>query len=435
MSIIFIMLLARMKADAVISAFLLSFSVSYVLSYIALFITGVVFIPFSMSSHIPGEVLDNDTLSVLVAYSLAAALQFFLAHLLFRIRRFRKGFPYLLKGYAVVIALIVSGTVMILTLWGKFAVITDNVNNAESLYVGILTVGFGIYIWVRRGIKMAYRKWAKGHNEELFKQELAEKDREIQQYKDMHDAIASANHRMVHRQTAVERRVAGLLERALGKEALRAEFGEELSAALEDIRNLSGEYKGGIETVKADRLLPSTNVRALDDIFLLFSERFANSNIDFTLKISGSIVYMTEKVIKQSKLETMIGDHLQDALVAVNTGYNAVRAVLALLGESGGCYEFAVHDSGVPFGVETLARLGAERVTTHADSGGTGIGFMTTFETMRECGASLIINEKAPGSAGFTKSVTIRFDGKNQYIIKTYRPQAFPASDRYTAQA
>jgi hypothetical protein len=60
---------------------------------------------------------------------------------------------------------------------------------------------------------------------------------------------------------------------------------------------------------------------------------------------------------------------------------------------------------------------------------------LLVFETMREYGANLIIDEKTSGSAGFTKSVTIRFDGKNQYIIKTYRPQDFPASDRYTVEA
>jgi hypothetical protein len=51
---------------------------------------------------------------------------------------------------------------------------------------------------------------------------------------------------------------------------------------------------------------------------------------------------------------------------------------------------------------------------------------------MREYGASLIIDEKAPDNQGYLKSVTIRFDGKNQFIIETYRAGDFPLSDRYT---
>lgn len=56
------------------------------------------------------------------------------------------------------------------------------------------------------------------------------------------------------------------------------------------------------------------------------------------------------------------------------------------------------------------------------NSGGTGIGFMTTFETMKETKASLIIDEmREMSNTDYTKSVTIRFDGKNEYRIKSYR--------------
>ena len=72
--------------------------------------------------------------------------------------------------------------------------------------------------------------------------------------------------------------------------------------------------------------------------------------------------------------------------------------------------------------IPTLLKLGKEAITTHKDTGGSGIGFMTTFETMQECKASLIIEEKQPISNNdYTKSITIRFDGKNEYIIKSYR--------------
>jgi hypothetical protein len=79
-----------------------------------------------------------------------------------------------------------------------------------------------------------------------------------------------------------------------------------------------------------------------------------------------------------------------------------------------------------------LIRLGSAFVTTRADKGGSGIGFMTTFDTMRECGASLEINEKE--SSDYSKSVSVRFDGKSRYVIKTYRTCAFPSSDRYEVQ-
>ena len=59
---------------------------------------------------------------------------------------------------------------------------------------------------------------------------------------------------------------------------------------------------------------------------------------------------------------------------------------------------------------------------------------MTTFETMKNCGASLIISEKVPNDRDYTKSVTIRFNGENRYMIESYRfGDIFKHEEEYTA--
>ena len=40
-----------------------------------------------------------------------------------------------------------------------------------------------------------------------------------------------------------------------------------------------------------------------------------------------------------------------------------------------------------------LEKLGKKPSTTHKDEGGTGMGFMNTFDTLRKCKASLTIEE------------------------------------------
>lgn len=85
-------------------------------------------------------------------------------------------------------------------------------------------------------------------------------------------------------------------------------------------------------------------------------------------------------------------------------------------------YCIDIYDNGVDFDVDTLSKLGLERVTTHADTGGSGIGFMTTFETLKKAYASLIIIEfenKTP----FTKSISFRFDSESAFIIHSYRKE------------
>lgn len=50
------------------------------------------------------------------------------------------------------------------------------------------------------------------------------------------------------------------------------------------------------------------------------------------------------------------------------------------------------------------------------------MGFMNTFDTLKKCKGSLIINEIGkPSKDNFTKIVMIRFDGKNEFRVISYR--------------
>ena len=78
----------------------------------------------------------------------------------------------------------------------------------------------------------------------------------------------------------------------------------------------------------------------------------------------------------------------------------------------------------------TLLKLGLENVTTNADKGGKGIGFITTFETMKQTGASLIIEEfNKSTNISYTKAIRIRFDNKNEYKICSYRANEIKSMD------
>jgi len=425
-SIAFIMILTKLKADTVISAYLFSLGLSYAFLGISAISMMLILSPLLDREYLDGFYLDFDRPLYLLFATLTLVLQLFLAHLFFRIRRFKNGFPFLLKGYAVILALIIGGALLLFLILMRAATEPTDV---FFFVAGILIIGIGIYIWIRRSIKAMQRKWAREDNEALHQREVAELKHDLQLERDINENLRAANHSLNHRLASVEKSVVRLIE--IGRRTGPSpEFDCEMLLALTDLRNLAADYCAEVGRVKVDTILPSTNIRAIDDLFRLFAERFAASDIAFKLKVTGSIVYMTESTVEQGKLETIIGDHLQDALVAVRASENSMRSAMATIGEVGDHYEFTVYDSGVPFEVDTLVRLGAERVTTYADNGGSGVGFMKTFETMRECGASLIIRENRGGV--FSKSVTICFDGDNQYIIETYRPDDFPESDRYT---
>jgi hypothetical protein len=429
-SITYAWIITKIKLDTIITAFLLSYGMSLACYSISALLIGLTFAPFLSVDLSDDSLVDFNQPIYLLFYTFIALLQLFIAYIFFKIRRFKMGFPFLSGRYTAVAALFIAGTILAINLMVTAQRETNNTYHIVlPLAFSVVIAGVGIYIWIRRSIKMWQRKKAWERNEELYLQENAELTRELEHYKKMHEDIRAANHKMMHRQAATERSILRMMEK-IRDFGVPAEFSDELALMMNDVRKLSKEYQDSVDSGSSAKKLPTTNIRTVDELFALFAERFAKSKIDFSLKVNGSIVYMTENVIMQSKLETMIGDHLQDALTAVDASDGNIRSVLSMIGEADGCYEFSVQDSGIPFEVNTLTWLGAERVTTRADKGGGGIGFMTTFEVMRECGASLIIKENAPGSS-FSKVVTIRFDGMNRYIIDTYRTGDFPSSDRY----
>ncbi|MCL2703686.1 MAG: hypothetical protein FWE91_08785 [Defluviitaleaceae bacterium] len=207
--------------------------------------------------------------------------------------------------------------------------------------------------------------------------------------------------------------------------------GDELVSMLEDISKLTDEMRTVEWNLKITKELPSTGIKMLDRIFAYYLVKCEEENINFNLIIKGNIANMVEKNVDQGKLEVLISGHIHNAINAIESSGSPYRDILVVVGLSGKHFGFTVFDGGAPFKVDTLVRLGTERVSTSVEKKDGGIGFETTFKTLKEYNASLTIDEKEPGREGYSKSVAIRFDGNGKYIIKTYRPDNFPQSGRY----
>jgi signal transduction histidine kinase len=416
-SVIFAFLLTKQKFETVVSAYLLAFGISLSLYYIATAIISFVSM-FLLSSEIVTDApIDYNQPIYLFLHTLIFTVQVILSILIFRIRRFRKGFPFIFGKFQIVLALFFTGTSLILvTRVNRVATSEGEIYSARFINIaGVIIVGGGIYILIRRLIKMFQAKKAQqntaDHYERLYLEEKAKNEELLKIDKEKSSAIHNITDRLKAMESAV--------------------VGTPLSEALQDLQS---DWDRELDKIKGKTALPSTNIPAIDNLFEYYARQFKAEKIAFNVMINGSIKYMIDNVIRQGDLETLIVNHLNDAKKAVNASDGSFRSITAVIGVSNSKehYEFTVLDSGIPFEVDTLVRLGAERVTTHAESGGGGIGFETTFATMRETGASLIINEQEQSDVDYSKSVTIRFDGENRYIIETYRADEFPESDRFT---
>jgi signal transduction histidine kinase len=295
--------------------------------------------------------------------------------------------------------------------------------------VGIIFIGGLAVFYVWHGIDRYSRMKVYDHNMQTLKRQTHRLKRDNMQLAKELDALRVVFHKNSSRLGAFEHCILSFIERE-NKNSHDVGVSEELRIMLEEIQKLTDEMQTSVKHI-GEVKLPATKVKTLDNFFSYYSVMCRSQNIDFHLNISGSINHMIKHVINSEQLETIIGDHLKNAINAITMEDSLYRGILVFLGKTGDCYELAIYDSGIPFDTYTLTQLGAERITTRADKGGSGIGFMTTFDIIKKIGASLIINEKEPNATGYTKSVTIRFDGKDSYIIETYRPKEFSQSKRY----
>lgn len=276
----------------------------------------------------------------------------------------------------------------------------------------VLSIIMGIMI--QRTLTLYYKQKLLAKNIEDYKSEIALKDAQIKSLSDEKYKISKLNHEFYNRQKSLIHKVEEIT-------SMNTEIADELDLS-KQINDLTKEYTDKAQEIKILDKLPTTGIVEIDDMFKYMQSECDSKKIQFNLKVNGNIYHMINNKIPQSRLVTLIGDHLRDAIIAIDYSNNTFKSILAVLGENNGVYEFCVFDTGIEFEIDTLLNLGLKPATTHKDSGGTGIGFMTTFETMKETKASLIIDEmREMSNTDYTKSVTIRFDGKNEYRIKSYR--------------
>ena len=399
--IIFMKICTKDKRKSIITSGIISNVIVYVVFLISLLI-----------ELIPKQILkiNNQTIDMI----LTLLLEIILLSFFINMKRIRKGISFLKdpmeNEYLCIIMLSISSVIIFAyCMFGS----SDEYWVNNTFFV-ILTLFIVMIVLIQKTLTLYYKQKLLAQNIEEYKAEIASKDAEIKSLSEEKYKISKLNHEFYNRQKALIHKVEEIMN-------MNTEVAEELDLS-KQINDLTKEYTDKAKEIKTLDKLPITEITEIDDMFKYMQSECKSKNIQFNLQINGNIYYMINNKIAQNKLVTMIGDHLRDAIIAIEFSENSFKSILAILGENNGLYEFCVFDTGIEFKIDTLLKLGLEPATTHKDSGGTGIGFMTTFETMSETKASLIINEMHEmNNTDYTKSITIRFDGKNEYRIKSYK--------------
>ena len=352
-----------------------------------------------------------------LVYSISILIELVLCVVSMNIKRFRKGFQFFQEEKNLGLGVALSGVVMIL----KCMNLRENmeIDYMHIVYfAGGITSGFGLYLWIRRSITELYRKRQQLRSEEHYKEILEERDREIEKLNQSNAYLAKVVHRDNHLMSNLNTSIDMYFNS--DDEAYKENL-------LRELQTLSKERGEQINREQLEsKLLPSTGNSLIDGAINDLYIKAAAHGIDFNLTVSSTVDEIIGKFISQTDLQTLLCDHIKDAIIAVESRGETGGKILVNLSKQNDNYCVDIYDSGVAFEPETLTKLGLERVTTHAASGGSGIGFMTTFETLRKAYASLIITE-FENRTPFSKSVSFRFDGETAFIIKTYRKEELQA--------
>lgn len=189
---------------------------------------------------------------------------------------------------------------------------------------------------------------------------------------------------------------------------------------LERLDKLTEERKGILrqQDVYCQKL-PSTKVFSIDSLLSFKQQTAIRENIELQANISCDISYLVEEIIDEEDLHTLLTYLLDNAIHA--TKQNKGRHIMFSASIIENVYTISVFDSGIPFAVDVMEKLGLEQITTHL--AGNGLGMMAIYEILQKYHASFIIRELGTGYQTFTKKLTISFDNKNQYILQTERPE------------
>lgn len=391
------------KEELNTAAFILASIISYTVYLLAVILAGI--ITYSIFRNIE----HTSPISLILIIIINNVLFW----IIFKIKRLKNGFNFVNSNNSNITASLILIVGMVLLIFG---ILQGNTTwaIADCILGGSVLIMLALIIWIKSQITKTYKSKMRDRTIEIQKTEIEEKNKILEEVKEENLNFATTIHKYNKKISALEYIIKNRLE-----QETNTEFANELAIILKETKETAENFAKETE-IKTNKL-PETNVLGIDTMLKYMQEEARKKNINFDVKLNISINSLLENTISKDKFETLIGDHLKDAIIAVDASKNTYKSILVTMGLVEGIYEFSVYDTGIEFEIETLLKLGEEQITTHKETGGSGIGFMTTFETLKECKASLIIEEYNPETTSYTKCITIKFDGKNKYKIYSYR--------------
>lgn len=378
---------------------ILLITIALAINYIILFLTTVLTFPINIFYNIKNDYIN--LMLIIIIYLILICL-------LFKIKKFKHGFLFLKRNieneYIEIWVLNISSII----LFSSIIFNSSNFQITRKLFIGFIIFSIIMFITIQKSLQLYYKQRLLVQDLEETKKELEDKKKEIKQLEQENLNFSKTSHSIAHKQKA--------LEYKLNELALKNEIAEEI-----DVKNRLNNITKQISE-EPEIEIPKTNISEIDDMLNYMKSECIKNKIKFEVQLNGNIYQMINNHITKEELEILIADHVKNAIIAVNYSNNSNRSILVRIGKIDGQYSIYIYDSGIEFEINTLHKLGKIPSTTHKESGGTGMGFMNTFDTLKKHKASITINEYGkPAKDNYTKVIMIVFNKKDEFNIISYR--------------
>lgn len=296
----------------------------------------------------------------------------------------------------------------------------QDTGNSKVYIIVIDIIGLILLYIIQRETQKYYLSKLKKLELESLRQELAEKEAFIRKLQESNDNLARIIHKDNKLIPSMESAVHRFLRDSyvLDPDKLRAS-GAALAAELEQLAQTRQGILTSYEDIKDG--IPHTGHAAVDAILSHMRDRARSLHITYNVTLSADFADAVGQIISEADLTHLLADLIENAIIAAKDSNS--RSILVHLGTLYGAPVVEVSDSGKPFDPAVYQDFGLQKHSTHLDAGGSGIGLMDIWELKKKYAASLHIHEYAPDTASYTKKISIVFDKRKHYLIRTYRPQ------------
>lgn len=386
---------------------LLSLAISYFMFYFStlLFVPVVLLIP---------DKYRNLCLFYPLSIILIGGIQLYISHAIFKIKRLKRGMPFLLEKIPNAIGILISCFIIFLS---SFFTMLNNENYFYALLFPICTIlGFILFIWWRKQLTISYLNRA-------HQNEISRLEEELEKVKKDNEHLGKLIHKDNKLIPAMEMAVKSLLSEPYVAD--NEDIYHKASDLLTNLNQLTKERVGILNASHRKSSLPVTGLVRLDSVISYMYEKALSKNIKLDASIDIDVQEMVNKSISEDVLVTLIADLTENAIIA--TKNTDTKNILLTLGIENKNYCVSIFDSGIPFEPYTIENAGIKKASTHLDDGGSGIGLMTTFALLKECRASFIIDETT-GNEHYTKKISIMFDCMNEFRVNSQREEVLAIS-------